>query len=174
MDHNEHMITGALGRALADKDRLDLWEAIIQHTGTSPGATFFRGSNLNNCLWVSSNLDISNSCIMPFGYGIGNHCAFILDIPINPVKIVQPAGRCLNCCHLGCSKAYIDSLKSNIVRHWLLEKLHELHTRVYSDTERAQQVIIIDKEGKAYMQQAEKIFRKIKCCHIPFSPEAAI
>jgi hypothetical protein len=35
-------------------------------------------------------------------------------------------------------------------------------------------VIIIDEEGKAYMGRAEKICRKIKCCRIPFSPEAAI
>jgi hypothetical protein len=35
-------------------------------------------------------------------------------------------------------------------------------------------VIIIDEEGKAYMHRAEKICRKIKCCCIPFSPEASI
>jgi hypothetical protein len=45
-------------------------------------------------MWVSSNLEISNACVMPFGYGIGDYCAFILDIPIeslvgvDPVKIV--------------------------------------------------------------------------------------
>ncbi len=38
----------------------------------------------------------------------------------------------------------------------------------------ARRVIIIDKEGKTYMQHAEKICRKIKCCQIPFLPEASI
>ena len=39
---------------------------------------------------------------MPFGYGIGDHRAFVLDIPlesmigIDPVKIVRPVGRRLN------------------------------------------------------------------------------
>jgi hypothetical protein len=131
-------------------------------------------------LWISSNLNISNACMMPFGYGIGNHFAFILDIQIKPlvgvypVKIVQPVGRQLNSQLPGCSKLYIDSLEANIVRHCLLEQLHDVHTRTFSDKEQKRRVIIIDKEGKAYMRQAEKIFRKIKCCCIPFSPEAAI
>ncbi len=40
--------------------------------------------------------------------------------------------------------------------------------------EMAQKVIIVDKEGKAYMHRAEKICQKIKCCCIPFLPEASI
>ncbi len=35
-------------------------------------------------------------------------------------------------------------------------------------------MIIINEEGKAYMHRAEKICRKVKCCCIPFSPEASI
>jgi hypothetical protein len=80
MDHNRHVINKPLGKALADKEGLDLWEAIVQHTGTSPGATFFQGSKPIDGIWISSNLDISNACVMPFGYGIGDHRAFILDI----------------------------------------------------------------------------------------------
>ncbi len=94
MDHNKHVINGPLGKELADKEGLDLREAIVQHTGTSPGATFFCGSKPINRMWVSSNLKISNACVMPFGYEIGDHHTFILDIPIeslvgvDPVKIV--------------------------------------------------------------------------------------
>jgi hypothetical protein len=127
MDHNENVINGPLGKALADKEGLDLREAIVQHTGASPGATFFRGSKPINRLWISSNLDISNACVMPFGYGIDNHCAFILNIPIkslvgvDPVKIVRPAGRQLNSRLSGCSKSYIDNLEANITWHRLLE-----------------------------------------------------
>jgi hypothetical protein len=94
MDHNEHVINGLLGKAFADNEGLDLREAIVQHTGTSPDASFFKGSKPIKRLWISSDLDISNTCMMPFGYGIGNHCTFILDIHIeslvgvDPVKIV--------------------------------------------------------------------------------------
>jgi hypothetical protein len=140
MDHNKHVITGALGKALADKDGFNLREAIVQYTGKIPGATFFCGSKPINGLWISSNLDISNACVMLFRYSVGDHCTFILDIPIkslvsiNPVKIVQPAGQRLNSRLPGCSQAYIDNFESNIIKHCLLEWLHEAHTRVYLDT----------------------------------------
>ncbi len=75
MDHNKHVTKGALGKALGDRDRLDLHEAIIHHMGKSPGATFFRGSKPINGLWVSGDIDISNTCVMPFGHGVGDHCA---------------------------------------------------------------------------------------------------
>ncbi len=131
-------------------------------------------------MWVSSNLDISNACVMPFGYGVGNHRAFVLDVPlesligIDPVKILWPVGQRLNSRLPGCSKSYIKSLEANIVKHRLLEQLFDAHTGAYSDAERARRIIIINEEGKAYMRQAEKICRMIKCCCIPFSLEAAI
>jgi hypothetical protein len=86
-----------MGKAFADREGLNLYEAILSHTGTSPGATFFWGSSPIDGLWVSSDLNVNNACVMPFGFGVGNHCAFILDIPlkslvgINLVKIVRPA-----------------------------------------------------------------------------------
>jgi hypothetical protein len=40
--------------------------------------------------------------------------------------------------------------------------------------ETAMKVIAIDNKGKSYMRHAKKICRKIKCCKIPFSPEALI
>ncbi len=180
MDHNEHIIEGNLGKALADRDRLDLRLAVLQHMDNSPRATLFRGSKPIDGIWISSDIDISNACVMQFGYGVGNHRAFILDIPIksfvgiNPVKIVRPASRRLNSKLPGCSKAYIHSLKGNIMRHQLLKCLHDAHTARYLAEEKARRVIIIDEEGKAYMCRAKKTCRKIKCCHIPFSPEASI
>ncbi len=174
------MTEGALGKALGDRDGLDLQEAIIHHTGKSPGATFFRGSKPINGPWVSSNIEISNTCVMPFGHRVGDHCTFILDIPIEllvgiaPVKIICPASQWLNSRLPGCSKAYIDSLKSNITRHCLLKRLHKAHTGGYSTEEMARKMMIVDEEGKAHMRHAKKICRKIKCCCIPFLPEASI
>jgi hypothetical protein len=134
VDHNKHVINGTLRKELADKEGPDLQEAIVHHMGTSPGVTFFQGSKQINELWVSINLDISNACVMPFGYGIGNNRTFILDILIkslvgvDPIKIAQPAGRQLNSRLLGCSQLYIDSLEGNITRHCLLEQLFKVHT----------------------------------------------
>jgi hypothetical protein len=131
-------------------------------------------------MWVSGNLNISNACIMLFGYGVGDHRAFVLDIAlesmigIDPAKIVRPVGRRLNSKLPGCCKAYTASLESNIAWHRLLERLYDAHTGKYSNDKQARKIILIDKEEKAYMRRVEKICRKIKCCRIAFSPEAAI
>jgi len=168
MDHNEHVTNGPLGKDLGDKNGLDMREAIIQHTGASPGATFFRGSKPIDGMWVSGDLDISNACVMPFGYVVGEHRAFVLDIPlesmigIDPVKIVRPVGLRLNSKLPGCCKAYTDSLESNIAWHRLLEHLYDAHTGTYPNAERARKIILIDEEGKAYMRRAEKILPKNK------------
>jgi hypothetical protein len=82
MDHNEHITNGTLGKELSNRNGLDLRESIIQHTGTNPGATFFRGSKPIDGMWVSGNLNVSNACVMPFGNGVGKHCAFVLDVPL--------------------------------------------------------------------------------------------
>ena len=98
IDYNENVTNGPIEKELGDKDGLDLREAIVQYTGKSPGATFFCGSKQINGMWVSSDLDVSNACIMPFGYRVGNHRAFVLDVlleslkGIDPVKIIQPVG----------------------------------------------------------------------------------
>ncbi len=144
------------------------------------GATFFRGFHPIDGLWALDDLDIGNACVMPFGYGVGDHRAFILDIllgsliGVNTVWIVRLASQCLNSQIPGCSKAYITSLESNIIQHRLIKRLHDVHTGRYTTEERARKVITIDEEGKAYMRHIEKICRKIKSCCIPFSPEAAI
>jgi hypothetical protein len=117
---------------------------------------------------------------MPFGYGIGDHHAFVIDIPLeslvgeNPVKIVRPASCRFNSGLSGCSKEYVRSLESNIIQHCLLECLHNAHMGHYIPEERARKVIANDEEGKTYMRHAEKIFRKIKSSRISFSPEASI
>jgi hypothetical protein len=142
MDHNKHVTNGPLGKELGDKEGLDLREAIVQYTDKSPGATFFCGSKPIDGMWISSNLNISNACVMPFGYGVGNHQAFILDllleslIGIDPVQIGQLVGQRLNSRLPQCSKSYIDSLKANIVKHRLLKWLFDVHTGPYSNKER--------------------------------------
>ncbi len=123
MDHNKHTYDGPLGRVLADTEGLGLQEAVLPHTGKRTGATFFRGSKPIDGLWVTSDLDIANVCVMPFGYGIGDHRMFVLDITMeslvgkNPTKVVQPASRRLNSKLPRCSEAYNKSLESNIVQH---------------------------------------------------------
>jgi hypothetical protein len=180
VDHNKHMYNGPLGTALANTSGLALKEAILQHTGKRTGATFFRGSKPIDGLWVSSKIKIANVCVMPFGYGVGNHRMFVLDITLKsligkrPTKIVRPASRRLNSKIPHCIDAYNKSLEGNIVRHCLIKKLHEVHVSNLMQQEKTMRVGSIDKVGKEYMKHAEKVCRKIKCCRISFSPEASI
>jgi hypothetical protein len=91
MDHNEHVYDGMLGKALSNREGLNLQEVILQQTGTPTGATFFRGKHLIDELWASDNIDISHACVMPFGYGVGDHQDFALDIPLESLVGVSPA-----------------------------------------------------------------------------------
>jgi hypothetical protein len=60
------------------------------------------------------------------------------------------------------------------VQHCLIKKLHEVHVSNWTQEEKERRVCKIDREGKEYTKNAEKVCRKIKCCRIPFSPEASI
>ncbi len=83
---------------------------------------------------MSKDLDISNACVMPFRFGVGDHPAFILDIllellvGVNPVKIVRPVSRHLNSRLPKFGKAYVENLEANISRPCLLEHLYNAHT----------------------------------------------
>jgi hypothetical protein len=118
------------------------------------GATFFRGSKPIDGLWVSSKIKIANICIMPFGYGVGNHRLYVLDITFEsligkrPTNIVRPASRRLNSKIPLCVDAYNKSLEDNIVRHCLIEELHEVHIGNWMQQEKACRVCLIDRAGK--------------------------
>jgi hypothetical protein len=180
MDHNEYTYNGPLGRALADTSSLGLQEAVLKHTGRQTGATFFRGSKLIGGLWISRKIEIANVCGMPFGYGVGDHCLYMLDIMLKsligkrPTKIVRPASGRLNSKIPLCVDAYNKSLEDNTVRHRLIEKLHEVHVSNWMQQEKACRVCLIDRVGKEYMKHAKKVCKKIKCCWIPYSLEASI
>ncbi len=180
MDHNEHTYDGPQGRALADTDGLGLQEAVLRHTGKKTGATFFQGSKPIDGLWVTSNIDIVNACVMPFDYGIRDHQMFILDVTMesligkNPTKVVHPASRRLNSKMPWCGEAYVQSLERNIVQHRLLTWLNEVHCRSLSHKKKVEKLNVIDQEGCDYMINVEKTCRKIKSRRIPYSPEASI
>jgi hypothetical protein len=48
-------------------------EVVGQFTGKKVGPMFFRGCKLIGDIRATSDVKISNACIMPVGYGIGNH-----------------------------------------------------------------------------------------------------
>ncbi len=153
MVHNEHTYDGPLGRALLDPGGLALQEAVLQHTGRRTGATFFQGSKPINGLWVTSNIEVVNACVMAFGYGIEDHRMFVLNITMeslvgkNPTKVVHPVSCQLNSKMLQCGKAYVQSLEQNIVQHRLLERLSKVHHSNLSHKKKAEKLNAINQEG---------------------------
>ena len=77
-------------------------EVVGDFTGKKLGATFFRGSTPIDAVWATSDVQVISACVMPVGYGVGDHRAFIIDfltsslIGTNPTTVVRPAARRLN------------------------------------------------------------------------------
>ena len=73
MDANNHIYKGAIGTSLTDINGLAMKEVILTTTGKALGATYFRGSTPIDGIWETSDIGIANTCVMPEGYGIGDH-----------------------------------------------------------------------------------------------------
>ncbi len=73
-----------------------------------------------------------------------------------------------------CSKEYIKDLEEKIIQHCPTQCLYKTYVGDLPVKEKEKKVSIIDKEGKDNMKHVANICRKLKCCYIPFSPEASI
>ena len=80
LDANENIYTQALGRMLTDPEGLRMVESVGKYTGKKVGPTYFRGSLPIDGIWTTPNVTIANACVMPAGYGIGDHRLFIIDV----------------------------------------------------------------------------------------------
>ncbi len=79
MDANENIYKKLIGWALTDKKGLCMVEVIGEFTGQTIGPTFFRGSSLINRIWATADLNVTHACVMPAGYGIGDHHMFVFN-----------------------------------------------------------------------------------------------
>ncbi len=80
LDANENIYTQALGKLLTDYEGLGMIEAVGRYTGKKVGPTHFRGQLPIDGIWTTPDVTVSNACIMPAGYGIGDHRLFIIDL----------------------------------------------------------------------------------------------
>jgi hypothetical protein len=123
---------------------------------------------------------IANACIMPAGYGIGDHRLFIVDIHtsslvgMGPPRERRAASRRLNTRLPHVVRRYIDNLERNLKRHRLIEKLGAAHTAGKSKEEVQTKITNTDRDSLQYMKHAAKKSRKLKSGHICFSPESVI
>ena len=153
-------------------------EVVSESTGRRLGATFFRGTKPIDGVWCTRGVHIENACVMPVGFGVGDHRLFVVDFSTvsllghAPTKIVRPATRRLNSKLGQAARKYIDSLEGNIKRHRLIERAGAAHENSATDDEAERKLQALDIERKNYMMCAERKCRRIKAGRIPYSPEA--
>ena len=67
------MYDKALGKRLTSTLGLNMREVVGYLTGQQVGATLFQVSKQIEDIWATSDLVVTNACIMPVGYGVGGH-----------------------------------------------------------------------------------------------------
>ena len=121
MDTNNNIYKDQLFKKLTDEDELGMIESVGNYTGEQIRATFFRGTEPIIGVWVTSDVVVPGVCVMPKGYGIGDHRTFILDFLTSslvghvPPKIVRAAARQLNTAIHQAESNYVGRLKDLIV-----------------------------------------------------------
>ena len=152
-------------------------EAVGNYTGQQLGAPFFRGSKPIDGVWVTSDVQVTGACVMPAGYGIGDHRLFVVDlltpslVGMSPPKIVRAAARRLNTKIPSAERKHVTGMESLLVEHNILEIIGKAYTNTDDKLELKRKLDCIDAEKKDYMLCAEKKYRRISSGRIPFSPE---
>jgi hypothetical protein len=124
---NKNSHQGELGQQLMDLDGLGMKELVGDFTGRQLRATYIWGNEPVDGIWATSDLTVANACLMPVGFGVGNHQLFVIDFVTATLfgyglqPIVCPALPHLNTKIEGCAHQYNATLKKNILRHHLLE-----------------------------------------------------
>ena len=118
LDANGNIYNKKLGRDLASTNELEMVEVVGNFTGQKVGPTFFRGKEPIDSVWATPDVVITGACVMPVGYGVGDHRMFVIDfltsslIGCNPPKIVRAAARRLSATIPGVEAKYVSMLRS--------------------------------------------------------------
>jgi hypothetical protein len=118
-----------------NEDGLNMSEVVGNFTGKKLDPTFFWGSKPIDGIWATHDMVVTHACVMPAGYGMGDHCLFVVDIQEASLigedshHIKCFTSRCLNTeVSSGAMQQYLHHLEENLDRHWLIERLGQLHT----------------------------------------------
>lgn len=166
MDVNEDIYRQSIGKALTDTEDLDMTEAVGSFTGKTVGPTFFRGNKPIDGVWVTSDIVITGACVMPSGYGIGDHRLFVVDfltsslVGHDPPKIVRAAARRLNTQIPSAERMYVHKFEDLIIEHKIVERVGQANNKATSKASLKIKLDVIDKEQQDYMLNAEKKLQK--------------
>ena len=83
MDANEDIYKKRIGKTLVGNKEFGMGEAVGDFTGKKVGAAFFGGKKPIDGVWTTANIVITGTCVMPAGFGIGDHHLFVLDFRIS-------------------------------------------------------------------------------------------
>ncbi len=181
MDANKDIHKKSIGKSLTSREGLNMVEVVGEFTGRRIGATFFRGSKPIDGIWVTPDLVVTHACVMPAGFGVGDHRMFVVDfqeeslIGKAPLRVKRFTSHRLNTkVSSGAVRNYLSQLEKNLSHHRLIERIGELHTKHKTRRKFQRGLNKLDKQSKDLMTNAEKKCRKIKSGRIPFSPNAAL
>ncbi len=179
-DANKNIYKKSIGKVSTDVKGLAMKEVVREFTRQPVGPTFVRGSKPIDGVWATSDITVSNACIMPAGYSIGDHCMFVIDLKAKDIigqaspRVIQATSWCLNTRIPRVFNKYIRILEEKVLRHQLIERMGAAHTSSKSCRKLIKHIIRIDRELGQYMRNAEKKWQKLKSGQIPFSPEASV
>jgi hypothetical protein len=133
MDANEDIYKKSNGRTLMDREGHNMVEAVREFTGKKIGPTFFWGLKPIHGIWATTDVIGTDACIMPTGFGVGDHCLFVIDMQATSLigeetlKVQRFTLRQLNTkVSSGATRNYLARLEANLARHHLIEyRTHE-------------------------------------------------
>ncbi len=162
LDANENIYHESLGKALTNVDGLNMQEVVGTFMGKQIGATCFQGQTPIGRVWATSDMVITGACVMPAGFGIGNHCMFVIDmlmesiVGLEPQRIVRPKARQLDSKIPGTAAGYRARLECLLLRHRITEQLGRAHEESMNIMEAEKRINGIDREGGQYMMSVVK------------------
>ena len=108
-------------------------DAISTFTGKKLGATFFRGTKPIDGVWHTPDVIVTGACVMPAGYGVGDHRLFVIDfltsslVGLSPPCIVRSQARRLNTKIPRAGEKYVEKFENNIIQHNIVQRLGAAH-----------------------------------------------
>ena len=91
MDANDNIYgSRGIGADLTQSEVLGMREVVGDFTGSQLGATYFRGTVPIDAIWATPDISVAGACVMPCGYGVGDHRLFCVDFHTSSLVGARP------------------------------------------------------------------------------------
>ena len=162
MDANEHTCKKNMGKTLTDATNLGIQEVVGAFTGEPVGAAFFCCLEPIDGIWTIHDVVVVGACVMPAGYGVGNHRLFVIDFltssPVGsiPPRIIHATARCLNSDIQSAALKHTNAVDDQIERHQVIGRVARAQESTRSKVVPKHTLDKINEETKQRMRVAEK------------------